>query len=180
MLALFVWLSRSIQGCNSNEQTEDNTELVANEEDLFEEEVDEEEGLFEEENEPIDYEALDEAIEKSFEKQTDDSDFQSETQTQEDTYQAYEEPVYSPPATSSSSSGDYLVIAGSFLQDANANKMVTKLQNMGYSGAEKLNFDGSAYQTVIAGRYNDNGQAVDITYQLKNRGIDCYVHKRKY
>ncbi len=184
MLGLFIWLSRSIEGCNTKESTEEieSVDQMTAEEDLFEDgetDTTEEDDLFEGDNEPIDYTALDEAIEKSFEKTSDDAAFQSETAEEDPTdYSAYDKGYTEP--TPSSASGNYLVIAGSFLQAENARKMVNKLNNMGYSGAETLIFDGSAYQTVIAGRFADNAKAVDITYQLKNKGIDCYVHRRKY
>ncbi len=184
MLGLFIWLSKSIEGCNTKENTDllESAETATAEEDLFEDgesDEEDEDALFEGDNEPIDYTALDEAIEKSFEKTSDDAAFQSESEVEETTDYTQYDKGYSDP-TPSSSSGNYLVIAGSFLQADNARKMVNKLNNMGYSGAETLVFDGSAYQTVIAGKYDDNAKAVDVTYQLKNKGIDCYVHRKKY
>ena len=188
MLFIFIWLSRSINGCSPRQHMDPIVEgqVDGNEEDLFEDgeataENDEsEEGLFESDEEPIDYTALDEAIEKSFEKKTDDTEFESETSTETADNNAYDSYQESTTTTYASSYGDYLVIAGNFLVSDNASRMVTKRQNMGHSSAEKLTFDASEYHSVIAGRFSDYGDAIDVSNSLKNKGIDCYVQKKRY
>ncbi len=86
-----------------------------------------------------------------------------------------------PPArkVQSSSSGDYLVIAGSYIVPRNAKKHRDKLTDMGYR-AEVVNFDLSEYHTVLAGRYDSYDSALRTASDLKNRGIDAYVKKRTF
>lgn len=82
-------------------------------------------------------------------------------------------------ASSGSSSGSYMVIAGSYLLEENANNMVQKLKNMGYSNAEIVYFNQSQYHSICAGRYDSNGSASSTASSLRNAGIDSYVHKRQ-
>ena len=82
-------------------------------------------------------------------------------------------------ASQTSSTGKYLVIAGNFLVENNANEMVSKLNGMGYSSAEVVNFDYSQYFTVIALRSNDISAAKETSSSLKGQGVDSYVHTRK-
>lgn len=185
MLLIFIWLTKFANGCNTRQhvdpivldengiaQEQQEEDLFEGEEELSSEDSDE---LFESDEEPIDYSALDEAIEKSFDKTSDDSEFQSEEVTKE-----YPQETQTYNYTSSeSNTGNYIIIAGSYLVEDNANNMVGKLDRMGYD-AEKLVFDYSEYHSVIAGRYEDYSVAIDAANQLKNKGIDCYVHKRKF
>lgn len=82
-------------------------------------------------------------------------------------------------ASTASTGGNYLVVAGSYLIKDNAEKMITKLKNIGYSGAEIVNFDLSQYHSISAGRYATYDKAGEVVKVLKNKGIDCYVHTRK-
>lgn len=82
------------------------------------------------------------------------------------------------PVYTSSSNGQYMIIAGNYLVESNANEMARKLQKMGYQSAEKVIFDASSYHTVIASRFSDYGEAVRTASNLKAKGIDCYVKKR--
>lgn len=79
----------------------------------------------------------------------------------------------------SSSRGDYLVVAGNYLLEDNANKMVRKLKNLGYSGAEKVVFDLSQYHTVLAGRYSSRTEASRQGSSLKSKGVDNYIVSKK-
>ena len=79
---------------------------------------------------------------------------------------------------SSNSRGQYLVISGNYLVDTNAEKMKSKLKNMGFSSAEIAVFNGSNYQTVIANRYSDYNEAVRAASTLKEKGVDSYVKKK--
>ncbi|GEM_PF-1724600 len=81
--------------------------------------------------------------------------------------------------SSSTSGGGYLVVAGSYLIKDNAQKMIDKLKNLGYSGAEMVNFDEGKYHSITAGRYTSYDAASDVAAAIKNKGIDCYVHTRK-
>ena len=87
-------------------------------------------------------------------------------------------PSKSTPNYSSNSRGQYLVISGNYLVDTNAEKMQSKLKNMGFSNAEIAVFNGSNYQTVIANRYSDYNEAVRAASTLKEKGVDSYVKKK--
>ncbi len=90
-----------------------------------------------------------------------------------------------PPTTtkvkmnSGTSSGRYFVIVGSFIVPGNAHTLERKLKNMGYSGAEVVNFDLSEYHTVLAGRYGTLSEAKQAERALKAKGMDAYVQRRK-
>ena len=81
--------------------------------------------------------------------------------------------------SSSSSSSPYVVVAGNYLLESNADQMVKNLKSSGYSGAEKVVFDLSQYYTVVAGRYSDRSIANSVSSELKGKGIDNYVLRRK-
>jgi hypothetical protein len=83
------------------------------------------------------------------------------------------------PIRRATMAGKYLIIAGNFLVENNANEMVNKLVNMGYNSAEVSVFDYSQYYTVIASRSDDYGLASSLSSELKTKGIDNYVHTRK-
>jgi cell division septation protein DedD len=79
----------------------------------------------------------------------------------------------------SSVSGTYMVIAGNYLVESNADVMVKKLRASGYSGAESVVFDLSQYYTVLAGRYEARSSANSASEDLKRKGFDNYVLKGK-
>jgi hypothetical protein len=73
-------------------------------------------------------------------------------------------------------SGVHLVIAGNFLQRANAEERVNELRKLGYSKAEVVNFELSEYHTACAGRYADLNEARRIAKKIKDlHGIDTYI-----
>jgi len=78
----------------------------------------------------------------------------------------------------STAGGRYMVVAGSFLDKANAVRMQRRLRKLGYN-AEIVNFNLSQYYTVIAGRYQSRSTAQAVVRELKRDNIDAYVHKRK-
>ena len=83
------------------------------------------------------------------------------------------------PIRRATADGKYLIVAGNFLVENNANKMVNRLVSMGYSSAEVAVFDYSQYYTVIASRSDDSGLARSISQELKSKGVDSYVHTKK-
>ena len=114
----------------------------------------------------IDYEELDAEIEDDFE----------------------EAPVENKPAAKApvrqtsnagSSGGSYMLVAGSYLVNDNANAMKNKLDRMGYN-ASIVQFDGSSYYTVLAGRYDSNSSAQSAGSDLNSMGIDNYVHRQQF
>lgn len=160
---LFLWISKSFLSCSAKP---DETELETSLDDQIPKEE-----LFEADE--IDYTTTkedDEAIPEEIE---------------EDAETAVNEPIdfTTPPPVKkqsprSTSSGNYMIIAGNYLIKANAEAMTKKLHNLGYSGAEIGVFDNSKYHTVIAARYNSYEDATDNANTLKRKGIDCYVKKR--
>jgi cell division septation protein DedD len=73
-------------------------------------------------------------------------------------------------------SGLHLIIAGNFLEKANAEERVRQLQKLGYPLAEVVNFELSEYHTACAGRYSDLNEARRISKKIKEmHGIDTYV-----
>ena len=83
------------------------------------------------------------------------------------------------PKTTYSTSGKYLVIAGSYLVKENAEKMKSRLTKLGYDNAEIVVFDERKYHTVCASKSNDYDTAVRQSNALKRKGIDSYVHTRQ-
>ncbi len=82
----------------------------------------------------------------------------------------------STPSTSTTNNRkSYMIVAGNYLVESNADAMVQKLKSSGYSSAEKVIFDLSQYYTVIAARYDTKSSADDTSQRLKNGGFDNYV-----
>ncbi|MEP6795950.1 MAG: SPOR domain-containing protein [Saprospiraceae bacterium] len=72
--------------------------------------------------------------------------------------------------------GKHLVIAGNFLQMANAEQRMAELKKAGFKDVEILNFDLSEYHTVCAGRFTDVNEARRLVKKLKDyHKIDAYV-----
>ena len=93
-----------------------------------------------------------------------------------------EEPVggYTDPAPSFGE-GEFLVIAGAFISEANAKKTVKRLQSKGYNDAEIRVFIGSEYHSAIVGAYEDMDDAFDVAIKLADEGYkDIYVHKKRH
>lgn len=84
-----------------------------------------------------------------------------------------------PASSSGSTFGKYLVVTGSYLSEANADIMAEQLRGYGYNAAEVLSFDLSQYYSVTTGRYNDLGEARTVARQVKQKGVEAYVHKMR-
>lgn len=80
---------------------------------------------------------------------------------------------------SSAENADFLVIAGSFSNEVNADRMVQKLKDMGYSDTQKVVFDFSQYYSVVTGKHDSEANARDMSLELKNKNINAYVHKMR-
>lgn len=174
----YMWVSILYKSCNKNTEFDDfqddivqtDTEVPSLTDDyegepFFEDEEEEGDDLNEPVKEdPIDYNELDQKIEN----------------TQKET------PVVKPQTTtanrnvdSGSSTGKYMIMAGSYILESNADEMVKKLNKLGYDNAEKVVFDLSQFHSVCAGRFDDYTKAVQTSAELKRRGVDNYVHRRK-
>jgi len=93
-----------------------------------------------------------------------------------------DEPIsgYTDPG-SSLIEGEFLVVAGAFIVEANAQKVVNRLNQKGYPDAEIRVFLGSEYHSVIVGAYEDMDDAFDVAIKLADEGYkDIYVHKKRH
>lgn len=86
------------------------------------------------------------------------------------------QPKPKPPVTTSTS-GKFLVVAGSFIHPDNADNMRAKISKLGYD-AEVVAFELSEYHSVLAGRFATYDDAQATVNQLKKDGIDAYVKRR--
>ena len=105
---------------------------------------------------------------------SDDNETDYSESVEEEAQADYTSTDYSS-SSSSSSQKKYMIVAGNYLLEDNANDMVRKLRNSGYNSAETVVFDLSQYHTVIAARYDDRSSADRIAERLKNEGFDNYV-----
>lgn len=96
------------------------------------------------------------------------------TSTQE--AESYDEPVRT---TSSSSAGEYLVLAGSFSIKSNAESHARKIRDLGYSNAAVEPFNRGAYAVVMVDRFRSESEARNLVKELKGKGIEAYVHQKR-
>jgi hypothetical protein len=76
--------------------------------------------------------------------------------------------------------GDYLVIAGAFKSEANAQAEVDRLKSVGYPNAEIVEFDFSDYYSVCVAKYNTSEDANAVANSMKSKsGKKAYVHKKR-
>lgn len=80
--------------------------------------------------------------------------------------------------TSSSSTGNYLVLAGSFKQKANAEAQVKRLKKLGFDDALVTSFNGGSLAVALVGRFDSSAAANKLASQLEAKGVDAFV-KRK-
>ncbi len=77
-----------------------------------------------------------------------------------------------------SSFGQYLVIAGTFKSNNNASSRLSQVQEFGYSNAEIIKFDYPAYHAVCVAKFASEQEAKDLVRVLQsNHGINSYVRK---
>ncbi len=76
-----------------------------------------------------------------------------------------------------SSSVGYVVVAGSYLEEKNAQSQIAKLKGLGYTKARIVKSSTSGYLTVIAGDYNNEEEARKAATVLKAKNVDCFVRK---
>ncbi len=78
------------------------------------------------------------------------------------------------------SSGDFLVVAGSFRQRHNAELLVRQLQQKGYRNAKIGFFNNGAYASAIVGRFRSATEAEAMVQELKTEhGVEAYVHQKR-
>lgn len=83
-----------------------------------------------------------------------------------------------PPMPSSySTTGEYLVLAGSFRIMANAESHVRTIRNKGYNNANVERFDKGTYAVVLVDRFTSLSSAQDLVGRLRGDGVEAYVKK---
>jgi cell division protein FtsN len=84
-----------------------------------------------------------------------------------------------PKTSAGSTTGEYLVIAGSFKEQNNANQRKEQLVKLGFP-AEVVQFDNSSLYSVCAQRLKDKQSAQSVVQKLKNdHSINCYVQRKR-
>ncbi|MFM2393506.1 MAG: hypothetical protein RLZZ546_1488 [Bacteroidota bacterium] len=189
----YMWVSVLKKSFKNNREKEIVTAQAKDKETEFTEETFFDEDTIAEKNDAIDYKKLDETV-KSIETKkevtsTKETVLPSNTTTKT---------VSNPTKISSDANigntqkktetieevpigkgGSFIVVAGNYLVEGNANEMVKKLKKNGFSNAEKVVFDLSEFFTAIAGRYPSQESANKAVSKLKEKGIDAYVNKKK-
>ncbi len=168
-LSLFyLWMSFLFQSCgNKNQEKGDDLALVDELSD-DEEIIDvSDEDFFEDGTEGIVNDATDESFEEL-----------ENSLIEEPTKQKSQPASNTNTRTTSNNSGSYMLVSGNYLVEGNANEMVNKLKNLGYTNAEVVIFDRSQYHTVVASRFSSYETALQSASMLKQKGVDCYVKKR--
>ncbi len=180
---LFLWLSTIVKSCGADSvsaptdiavnASDESNEETYEEDDFFEdegddsEESDQEESYEEEDEEQIDYTEIDKVVEDKLNEPT-----REERSTTSNNNNG--------TVTKGTSSGKYMVIAGSFLIEKNAENMRSRLNNLGYDNASLVVFDLSQYHSVVAARFSTYEAALKVSNELKRRGMDCYVHAQQF
>ena len=201
----YMWISVLTKSCNTQKDQELQQLKKQVEKDGGNEEF-EDENFFEEDttaskkNTTIDYNEIDATVEKTVsqkgkvieeekprpapETKNQDTKISSPNKVSPST-PAKTSPLQSTEAKNSSTqhesgdNGDFVVVAGNYLLESNADVMVKKLKKNGFNGAEKVVFDKSEFFTVIAGKYSSHDQASKSLSALKSKGVDAYVHRKK-
>lgn len=181
LFLIFLWLSTIYKSCNKEKITAvPDIEVTAEEptyaaDDFFEEEntsETSEDDLVEENNSDIDYTEIDKVIEEKKNEQ--------QPEATKPTTSVTTLPTPKPSVDNGTTSGKYMVIAGSYLIEDNARKMQNRLNEIGYDQSDIVVFDLSQYHSVVAARYNSYDKALKVSNELKRRGIECYVHAKQY
>ncbi len=81
----------------------------------------------------------------------------------------------SQPAFTPTTEGRYMVLAGSFTQRANADRLVKKLRSKGYENARVELFDRGKYAVILVDRFDNLDEARELQQRLKADGVDSYV-----
>ena len=191
----YIWFSQVMRSCGTNDTSEAMSNLdedIEDEEAIFQ--ADEDSGddgyiISDENDKGMGNEEYDDANAKENPSDIDDEDlaFVAEGMDKEDFVEKSPEITKKPISReaikettySSAENADFLVIAGSFSNEVNADRMVQKLKDMGYSNTEKVVFDFSQYYSVVTGKHNSESNAREMSLELKNKNINAYVHKMR-
>ncbi len=86
----------------------------------------------------------------------------------------------SPPREdyASVSTGDYMVLAGTFRIRSNAETMVRRLKRMGYDDASVELFDRGAFAVALVDHFPTYEEAREVSQKLKREGVEAYVERK--
>lgn len=113
---------------------------------------------------------------RSDEMDTDDSEYEADEPAEEAPTGKDEYP--SSSASRGGSSGDYMVLAGTFSVKANAEAMVNRLHDLGYSNASVELFNKGAYAVALVDRFSSLTEAQELAADLKTKGIEVFVKEK--
>jgi len=173
---LSIWVSSIVKSCNSSndvsisESVEEDA-LDEFEEDFFEENIGGDEATYDSDMGGGSDESLgNDAFDTNYDEIDNTLNSKSDSGNNN----------YSSPQSSSnySNEGRYMVLAGSYLIKDNAQNMVNKLDRLGYNNSEIVVFNMSQYHSVCASRSSSYNEAIQVSKDLKRRGIDNYVHTK--
>ncbi|WP_020537015.1 SPOR domain-containing protein [Lewinella cohaerens] len=80
---------------------------------------------------------------------------------------------------STSNSGRYMVVAGSYRQRVNADNQVARLRKMGYNNTQVSLFDRGSFAVVLVDRFSSYGDAKRLVNELVGKGVDAIVDEKK-
>ncbi len=83
-----------------------------------------------------------------------------------------------PKFDAGNKTGDFMVIAGTYVSKDNANLQISKLKKMGFANAEMLKFENTANYSVVSGAYGFRGTADAAVRTLAKNKISAFVRKR--
>lgn len=90
----------------------------------------------------------------------------------------YSEPNDGP--TTITTTGDFLVLAGSFRLRSGAEAEVQRLNRLGYDNAEVTLFNNGAFAAVLVDRFSDLAKAEALVNELQTQhSIAAYVHEKR-
>ncbi len=77
------------------------------------------------------------------------------------------------------SSGEFLVISGSFKQKSNADAQVRRLKKAGYDNSEVTTFNRGALAVAMVDRFDSYQEAERLVAELKSKGFDAFVKRKE-
>ncbi len=91
--------------------------------------------------------------------------------------EGFEEPAAN--RSTSSSEGNYLVIAGSFKSKTNAENQVKRLHKLGYNDASVESFNNGALAVALVDRFSSQSDAQALKKELEAKGVEAIVKKKQ-
>lgn len=76
-------------------------------------------------------------------------------------------------------SGTFMVLAGSYRQEVNAENQVKKLKAKGFDNARVAKFNNSAFAVALVDRFDSRSDADALVRSLKDKGFDSFVKQQE-